>query len=87
MEIHNNKIKVREATMRNMHTGQCVDIALRRIKTDTKVKDSHHVLLCDKCELWFHIDYMEYPVSNYSTSLNFTSFIWVCRLWILQLFT
>ena len=21
-----------------------------------KVKDSHHALLCDKCELWFHTD-------------------------------
>ena len=43
-----------------------------------KVKDSHHALLCDKCELWFHTDCLEFPVSNYSTLLNFTSFIWVC---------
>ena len=43
-----------------------------------KVKDSHHALLCDKCELWFHTDFMEFPVSNYSTLLNITSFIWVC---------
>ena len=43
-----------------------------------KVKDSQHVLLCDKCELWFHIDCLEFPVSNYSTLLHFTSFILVC---------
>ena len=40
-----------------------------------KVKDSHHVLLCDKCELWFHTDCLEFHVSNYPTLLNFTSFI------------
>ena len=43
-----------------------------------KVNDSHHALLCDKCELWFHTDCLVFPVSNYSTLLNFTSFIWVC---------
>ena len=43
-----------------------------------KMKDSHHALLCDKCELWLHTDCLEFPVSNYSTLLNFTSFILVC---------
>ena len=43
-----------------------------------KMKDSHHALLCDKCELWFHSDCLEFPVSNYSTLLYSTSFIWVC---------
>ena len=43
-----------------------------------KVKDSHHALLCDKCELWFHTDCLDFPVSNYSTSLNFTGFVLVC---------
>ena len=40
-----------------------------------KVNDSHHALLCDKYELWFHTDCLVFPVSNYSTLLNFTSFI------------
>ena len=43
-----------------------------------KVKDSHHALLCDKCELWFHTDCLKFPVSHYSTLLNFTGFILVC---------
>ena len=43
-----------------------------------KVKDSHHALLCDKCDQWFHTDCPKFHVSNYSTLLNFTSFIWVC---------
>ena len=43
-----------------------------------KVKDSHYALQCDKCELWFHTDCLEFPVSSYSTLLNFTSFVWVC---------
>ena len=43
-----------------------------------KVNDSHHALLCDKCELWFYTDCLKFPVSYYSTILNFTSFIWVC---------
>ena len=42
------------------------------------VKDSHCDLLCDKCELWFHIDCLEFPVSNYSTLLNDACFSWVC---------
>ena len=42
------------------------------------VKDSHHALLCDKCELWFRTDCLEFPVSNYSTLLNITSFVWAC---------
>ena len=47
-------------------------------KCQKKVKDSHHALLCDKCELWFHTDCLKFPVSNYSTLLNLASFIWVC---------
>ena len=43
-----------------------------------KVNDSHNVVLCDKCEQWFHTDCLEFPVSIYSTLLNFTSFTWVC---------
>ena len=43
-----------------------------------KVNDNHHSLLCDKCEPWFHIDCLEFPVSNFSTLLIITSFIWVC---------
>ena len=43
-----------------------------------KVNDSHHALLCDKCELCFHTDCLEFSVSNYSSLLNITSFIWVC---------
>ena len=43
-----------------------------------KVKDNHHGFLCDKCELWFHTDWLEFPVSNYFTLLNLISFIWVC---------
>ena len=43
-----------------------------------KVNDSRHALLCDKCELWFHADCLVFPVSNYTTLLNFTSFIWIC---------
>ena len=42
-----------------------------------KVKDSHHALQCDKCELWFHTDCLKFPVSVYSTLVNFTSFTWV----------
>ena len=41
-------------------------------------KDSHHALMCDKCELWFHTDCLKFPVSNYSTLLNLTSCICVC---------
>ena len=43
-----------------------------------KVNDSHHALLCDKCELWFYTDCLEFSVSNYSTLLSFTSPIWIC---------
>ena len=43
-----------------------------------KVKDSHHALLCDKCELWFHTDCLKFPASNYCTLLNLTMFTWVC---------
>ena len=39
-----------------------------------KVKDSHHTHLCDKCELWFPIECLEFPVYNYSTLLNLTGF-------------
>ena len=41
-----------------------------------KVDDSHHALLCDKCELWFHTNCLKYPFLNYSTLLNFTSCTW-----------
>ena len=42
-----------------------------------KVKDSHHAQssLCDKCELWFHTDYVEFPISNYSTLLALFGFV------------
>ena len=33
---------------------------------------------CVTRELLFHTECLEFPVSNYSTLLNFTSFIWVC---------
>ena len=42
------------------------------------MNDFHHSLLCDKCEQWFHTDCLEFPVSNYSTLLDITSFIFVC---------
>ena len=42
------------------------------------MKDCHHALLCDKCELWFYTDCLKFSFSYYSTILNFTSFIWVC---------
>ena len=42
-----------------------------------KMKDSRHALLCDKCQLWFHTYCLKFPVSNYSTLLNLTSFSWV----------
>ena len=51
---------------------------IRVVYVRKKVKDSHHALMCDKCELWFHTDCLEFTVSNYSTLLNFTSYIWVC---------
>ena len=39
-----------------------------------KVNDSHHALLCDKCEQWFHTDCLVFPVSNYSTLLALFGF-------------
>ena len=42
-----------------------------------KVNFSHHSLLCDKYELWFHTDCLECPVSNCPTLLNLTSFPWI----------
>ena len=44
------------------------------------MKDSHHALLCDKCELWFHTHCLKFPASNYSALLNLIYFSLVCTV-------